>query len=92
MMSRALLDKFRLFLGGEDSFTSYLEEESDFHTIVNSLCSAIPIPPGDKQSLLEMTSVRVRAEVTLSLIGELLSQKEFVSEFEHLRPDDPVSN
>jgi Lon protease-like protein len=92
MMSRALLDKFRLFLGGEDSFTSYLEEESDFHTLVNSLCSAIPIPPGDKQSLLEMTNVRVRAEATLSLIGELLNQKEFVAEYEHLRPDDPSSN
>lgn len=66
--------------------------EADFETLVNSVCSAVTIPAADKQALLELDQLGARAQAVLSILNLLLSQKEMITGFEHLRPNEPGLN
>lgn len=77
--------------GVDENLLRFLED-GDFPTVVNALCSSLPIAAQDKQSLLELDSIRNRAEEMLSIMGVLLDQRDLVSHFRHLRPDDPSKN
>ncbi len=64
----------------------------DFRTLVNSICSAINISDYNKQTLLEMDDLTLRAENVLKILNHLLVQQRLVERFEHLRPGDPCAN
>lgn len=65
---------------------------ADLVTLVNSICSSLEIAPREKQVLLEVDDVRVRAEALVSVLDQMLSHKQFVARYAHLRPDDPGQN
>lgn len=65
---------------------------ANFQTVVNSICSTVMIPHEEKQRLLEMESLKSRAEAVLGILNQLLSQTELVADFDHLRPEDPEFN
>lgn len=93
-LRRELIQDFRELIELEDLDLEDPEmlEEADFVTLTNSACSALQILPQDKQALLEMDDVRGRAEAVRSVIGHLLAQRDFVDQFDHLRPEDPLFN
>lgn len=66
--------------------------QADFPTVVNWMCAVLQIRPEDKQTLLELDHVRQRAEAAYAVARRLLSQKEFVESFAHLKPQDPRLN
>ena len=67
-------------------------EKLDFPTLVNSICSSVSLSVYDKQQLLEMNSLKTRAKTILSVLKEQVSQGRFVSQFNHLKPEDPSVN
>jgi Lon protease-like protein len=67
-------------------------ETADFETLVNSICTALPFSYLQKQMLLEQDCLKERADAVLELMNRLLVQKELVTEFAHLRPDDATAN
>jgi Lon protease-like protein len=94
LFSKDLIVHFKKLMRGaslDDGDLGVLEE-ADFQTLVNSICAAVPIGPKDKQFLLELDCLHDRAETILSLMEDLLEQKRFVTEYSHLRPDDPMFN
>jgi uncharacterized protein len=89
-----LVTRFRELMGLEHMAVEDREvlEKADLMTLVNSVCSALPISPHDKQTLLEIDDVRVRAEAVKAVVSQMLSQKRFLDQFVHLRPDEPGWN
>ncbi len=67
-------------------------EKLDFSTLVNSICSSLKLSVYEKQSLLELKDLKVRAETTLTVLKKWLGEKQFVAEFRHLKPEDPRVN
>jgi Lon protease-like protein len=66
--------------------------QADLVTLVNSICSSLEIAPREKQVLLEVDDVRIRAEALVVILDQMLTHKQFVARFSHLRPDDPGQN
>ena len=64
----------------------------DFRTLLNLICSSVNISDYNKQVLLEVDSLRSRAEQVLKILDHLLVQQGLVRRFEHLRPGDPCAN
>ncbi len=64
----------------------------DFRTLVNSICSSVNISDYNKQVLLEMDDLALRAENVLKILAHLLVQQRMVERFRHLRPRDPCVN
>lgn len=64
----------------------------DFRTLVNSICSSVNISDYNKQVLLEMDDLALRAENVLKILDHLLVQQRMVERFLHLRPRDPCVN
>ena len=67
-------------------------ERLDFSTLVNSICSSLKLSVYEKQSLLEMDDLKVRAETSLKVLKKWLREKQFVAEFRHLTPEDSHVN
>ncbi len=67
-------------------------EKLDFPTLINSLCSSMNLSVYDQQQLLEMNSLRVRATSLLGLLRRQISRQRVVSQFRHLKPEDPHVN
>ena len=67
-------------------------ERLDFSTLVNSICSSLKLSVYEKQSLLELDDLKVRAETVLTVLKKWLGKKKFVAEFRHLVPEDPRVN
>lgn len=93
-LARQLITGLRDYLGPDKlgSAESELLATIDLMTLTNSVCSAVQIPLPDKQALLEVDEVRIRAEAVLVLLDQLLSRKRFIGGFSHLRPEDPGRN
>ena len=91
---RRLNSGFRDYLGPEKLGVaeSELLAKVDLKTLTNSVCSAVQIPLPDKQALLEVDEIRVRAEAILVILDQLISRKRFIAGFNHLRPEDPGRN
>jgi uncharacterized protein len=91
---RQLITGFRDYLGPDKLglAESELLAKVDLATLANSVCSAVRIPLSDKQALLEVDEVRIRAEAVLAILDQLLSRKRFIAGFSRLRPDDPGRN
>jgi uncharacterized protein len=89
-----LVARFRQLAGLENMAPEDQEvlEKADLTTLVNSVCSALRISPHDKQTLLEIDDVRVRAEAVVAVVNQMLSQKRFLDQFVHLRPEEPGWN
>lgn len=89
-----LVARFRQLAGLEHMAPEDQEvlEKADLTTLVNSVCSALRISPHDKQTLLEIDDVRVRAEAVVAVVNQMLSQKRFLDQFVHLRPEEPGWN
>ena len=66
--------------------------QADLVTLVNSICSSLDIAPREKQVLLEVDDVRVRADALVSVLDQILAHRQFVARYAHLRPDDPGQN
>ncbi|MBI4445852.1 MAG: LON peptidase substrate-binding domain-containing protein [Acidobacteria bacterium] len=64
----------------------------DFVALVNAVCSSLDLDVREKQSLLELDQVKVRAERILVLLRQRLFQKRCLQKFNHLRPQDPRVN
>ena len=69
-----------------------LLEKLDFPTLVNSICSSLSLSVYDKQQLLEMDNVKTRAKTILTVLRQQVSRGRFVSQFNHLKPEDPGVN
>ena len=69
-----------------------LLEKLDFPTLVNSICSSLSLSIYDKQQLLEMNNLKTRAKAILALLKQQVSLGRFVSQFSHLKPEDPSVN
>ncbi|MDA2938225.1 LON peptidase substrate-binding domain-containing protein [Acidobacteria bacterium AH-259-A15] len=67
-------------------------EKLDFPSLVNSICSSLNLSVYDKQQLLEMDRLKVRAETALAILRQQVKGKRFVSRFRHLKPEDPSVN
>lgn len=92
-LRRRLISGYKRFSGlEEDSEELEILEEAGFETLVNSVCSVLPLATEEKQRLLETDDVADRAEMTLEQVDNLLAQKEFVDAYAHLRPEDPLFN
>ena len=78
-------------LGDPAEFAAFLRG-ANFQTVVNSICSSVLIPHEEKQRLLEMESLKSRAQAMLGILNQLLSQNELLADFDHLRPEDPEFN
>ncbi len=74
------------------SFDPKVLSELNFPTLINSICASIPIGDSSKQQLLEINDLEIRAEQILLLLERLQVHQNLVSQFEHLRPDDPTFN
>ena len=69
-----------------------LLEKLDFPTLVNSICSSLSLSIYDKQQLLEMDNLKTRAHTILDVLKQQASRGRFVSQFSHLKPEDPSAN
>ena len=69
-----------------------LLEKLDFATLVNSICSSLSLSVYDKQQLLEMDNLKTRARAILAVLKQQVSAGRFVSQFSHLKPEDPGVN
>ena len=69
-----------------------LLEKLDFSTLVNSICSSLSLSVYDKQQLLEMDNLKNRAKAILAVLKQQVSAGRFVSQFIHLKPEDPGVN
>ncbi|MCH8819692.1 MAG: LON peptidase substrate-binding domain-containing protein [Acidobacteria bacterium] len=69
-----------------------LLEKLDFPTLVNSICSSLSLSVYDKQQLLEMNNLKTRAKTILAVLKQQVSLGRFVSQFSHLKPEDPSVN
>lgn len=89
-----LIIGFREYLGPEtlNAEDGEMLAKVDLVTLTNSVCSAVRIPLQDKQALLEVDEVRIRAETVLMILDQLRSRKRLIGGFDHLRPDDPGRN
>lgn len=67
-------------------------EKLDFPTLVNSICSSLSLSIYDKQQLLEMNNLKTRAKTILTVLKQQVSLGRFVSQFSHLKPEDPSVN
>jgi len=67
-------------------------EKLDFPTLVNSICSSLNFSVYNKQQLLEMDSLKMRATTLLGILRRELTRKRIVSRFRHLQPKDPRVN
>lgn len=67
-------------------------EKLDFPTLVNSICSWASVSVYDKQFLLELDDLKVRAESLLILMKRWLGQSRMITQFRHLAPEDPHVN
>lgn len=89
-----LISRFKDYLGPDrlGSKEGKLLTKVDFTTLTNSVCSAVQIPMREKQALLEVDEVRIRAATVLLILDQLLSRKRFIRGYTHLRPEDPGKN
>ena len=69
-----------------------LLEKLDFSTLVNSICSSLSLSVYDKQQLLEMDNLKNRAKAILAVLKQQVLAGRFVSQFSHLKPEDPGVN
>jgi Lon protease-like protein len=93
-MGKRLLTQLNLLMGDDRESMKELEliGKADFTTLLNSVCSLLQISPKYKQALLEMSGLKDRVESTIRFVERLIVDKELVSAFSHLRPEDPVFN
>lgn len=93
-LGNSLMFQLKQLMGDDSEAMKELEiiGSADFDTLINSVCSVLQISPRHKQSLLEMESLRMRAETLIVLVQRLLADKELVISFSHLRPEDPLFN
>jgi Lon protease-like protein len=93
-LGNRLMNQLRQLMGDDSEAMKELDliENADFDTLINSVCSVLQVSPRHKQSLLEMESLRSRAESLIQLVKRLLADKELVISFSHLRPEDPMFN
>ncbi len=89
-----VVSRYRALAGAKTIPQAELEIllRADLVTLVNALCSSLEIAPREKQVLLEVDDVRIRAEALVGILDQMLAHKQFVSRFAHLRPDDPGQN
>jgi hypothetical protein len=94
LVSAHLMSQLKELMGDESEALKELEMigNTDFDTLINSVCSVLQIPPRHKQTLLEMGDLQSRAESLIQLVRRLLSDKRLVVSFTHLRPEDPILN
>lgn len=93
-LSRELIREFSALMNEADRESLEMEFfiKLDFGSLVNAICSSLNLDPFEKQGFLELDDVRERAVKVLSVIREQLSQRQFISRFLHLAPQDPSVN
>ncbi len=63
-----------------------------FPQLLNSICSEASVDEHSKQILLQMNSLKSRAEAIIQVLDRQLSQEAFIEKFAHLRPEDSRVN
>lgn len=91
-LAQELLLGFKELVPTEETSDLDLMQQLDFPTLVNSVCASVSIDEYSKQELLEIGSLRSRAEAAVEVLGKLREDRDLVSQFEHLRPPDPLHN
>ncbi len=59
-----------------------------FPQLLNSICAEASVDEHSKQILLQMNSLKSRAEAMIQVLDRQASQEAFVEKFAHLRPED----
>lgn len=63
-----------------------------FPQLLNSICAEASVDEHSKQILLQMSSLKSRAEAMIQVLERQVSQEAFVAKFAHLRPEDSRVN
>lgn len=91
-LTEKLLIGFKEILPVEEREDLDLLDHLDFPTLVNSVCASVSIDEYTKQELLEISNLKSRAEAAVEVLEKLREDHHLVSQFQHLRPTDPLHN
>jgi ATP-dependent Lon protease len=92
-MAKEMVELFREManLAPRDSALNLLAH-LDFPSLVNCVCTAINMPVGEKQRLLELEDLGARSQLALAILREQVNQARLIADFRHLQPRDPRLN